>query len=355
MQHKDNGTRRLYLIRHGHTNGDKRCISATDLPLDDFGEHQANNLGRWAADKSLTAVYSSPLNRAVATAGQLGLPVTTRENLREVNVGEWEGLSFEEIKIKYPGDFIKRGGHPGTSAPTGGESIHDAGQRLLACLRGIIDESHGDIAVVAHGGANRGALSQLLGRDSDEVLLLPQPWGGISIIEILPDGQLCVKSLGQMPEKYPDTRSTEWLRERYGMPENVRAHCDAVAATAVRLACGVALPVDLELLRSAAELHDISRAHGFDHASEGARLLCESGYSEVSEIIAYHHDLPDDSRIEAQILYLADKLVQENREVPFRERFEGSRKKCTTEEALAAWQRRYDAAVSVAKKLGVEV
>ena len=348
-------TRTLYLIRHGHTGGGKRCISATDLPLDEFGEHQADNLKAWVADKSLTAVYSSPLIRAVATAEHLGLPVIIRDNLREVDVGAWENLTFDEIKVKYPNDFQKRGEHPGTSAPTGGESINDAGARLLACLRGIIDESTGDIAVVTHGGACRGALCILLGSDPEAALTLPQPWGGVSVLEILPDRQLTVKAFGSMPERCPDGRSAEWLCERYGMPEHVRAHCDAVAVVAARLAASVNFPVDMPLLHSAALLHDISRARGFQHAPEGARLLRESGYPDVAQVVAYHHDLPDDASAETQILYLADKLVQEDHEVSLSERFEGSRRKCTTPEALSAWQRRFDAAVSVARRLGLEV
>ena len=352
MRH--NNTRRLYLLRHGHTGGDKRCISATDLPLDDFGQWQAENLARWAADKNLAAVYSSPLVRAAATAACLGVPIIKRPELREVDVGAWENLTFDEIKARYPEDFQKRGEHPGTSAPTGGESLQAAGLRLLDCLRGIVEETHGDVAVVSHGGANRGAICALLGNDPDEALKLPQPWGGISVLEVSPDGQLFVKSIGKMPERFPDSRSAEWLCRRYGMPEHVREHCNAVTLVAKRLAAGITAPVDTELLLSAAQLHDISRVRGFAHAAEGARLLRESGYPDVAEIVAFHHDLPDDAGLEAQILYLADKLVQGDREVSLRERFEGSREKCTTPEALAAWQRRYDTAKSIAKQLGLE-
>ena len=352
---KEKNTRSLYLIRHGNTGGGKRCISLTDLPLDDFGEFQANNLKLWAAGKPLRAVYSSPLIRAVATAESLGVQqLIIRNELREVDVGLWENLTFDEIKTRFPGDFEERGKYPGTSAPSGGESIMDAGLRLLEYLRGIIAETDGDIAVVSHGGALRGALCGLLGRDFDDVLNLPQPRGGISELEIASDGGISVITVGEMPERYPDDISAAWLRKRYRMTEHVYAHCNTVAVVAARIADGIKSPVDLPLLKSAAELHDISRVKGFSHADEGARLLIESGYPAVAEIVRYHHDLPDNASIEAQILYLADKLVQNDREVSLRERFESSRKKCTTPEALAAWQRRYNAAVSVAVSFGLE-
>ena len=345
-------SRKLYLIRHGSAGADKRCISATDIPLDDFGEHQAKRLANWAADKNLT-VYSSPLSRALQTANALGAPVTICDELREVNVGLWEGLAFDEIRSRYPEDFQKRGERPGTYPPTGGESIFEAGTRLLRCLSEIAGKTQGEIAVVAHGGINRGALCRLLEKPPDEALLLPQPRGGISEIEVLPGGRMSVTSIGEMPDRYPDSRSTEWLRERYKMPEHIRLHCNAVAQKALQLAVG--RNVDTELLLCAAQLHDISRAHGFSHAQDGARLLRESGYPRVSELIACHHDLPDGTPLETQILYLADKLVQGDREVSLHERFEESRKKCKSAEALAAWQRRFDAAVRVARELGLEV
>ena len=352
---KENNSRRLYLIRHCHTSGDGRCISATDLPLDDFGEHQADNLARWVSDKRLGAVYSSPLCRAVKTAERLGVaPVVIRSGLREVNVGAWENLTFDEIKNLYSEDFLARGKNPGTSAPTGGESIKDAGFRLLDCLRGIVAETDSDVAVVSHGGALRGLVCALLGRDIEEAPALPLPWGSVSELEVSPDGCLSVISFGEMPERFPDERSAEWLRMRYGMLEHVRAHCNAVAAYAILLASKITAAVNLPLLKSAAQLHDISRAKGFSHAVEGARLLRESGYPDVAEIIKYHHDLPEDAHVEAQLLYLADKLVQETRAVSLRERFEGSRQKCLTPEALDAWQRRYDAAKNVARALGLE-
>ena len=346
----------LYLIRHGHTGSGKRCISRTDIPLDEFGAHQAKRLGAWAAGKKLAAVYSSPLQRALQTAGALtSLPVAVRDELREVDVGEWEGLTFDEIKNRYPGDFAKRGERPGTHPPPGGESIDGAGARLLECLQSILSGSEGDIAVVSHGGANRGALCALLGQSFDKVAELPQPWGGISEIEISHEGRMTVKSAGEMPDKYPDGRSTQWLRDRYEMPEHVRAHCDAVAKKAVELASRTALPADSDLLYCAAKLHDIARARGPGHAEEGARLMRESGYPAVSKIIACHHDLPEGAAVEAQVLFLADKLVLEDREVTLRERFEKSREKCGTAEALEAWKRRFDSAVSIAEMLGLEV
>lgn len=353
MQKNKAGT--LYLIRHCHTDADGRCISDTDLPLDDFGLHQAAQLKKWAGGRKLAAVFSSPLKRAFQTAGFLadGNPVGVFNELREVNIGAWEGLTFDEIRLRFRDDYEKRGKHPGTVPPTGGESVEAAGLRLVGCLRDIIDKCEGNVAVVSHGGAIRGALARLLGREPDEALLLPQPWGGVNVIKFSAEGRMTVKLYGEMPEKYPDERSTAFLRDRYKMPEGIRAHCNAVAQKAVLLAIGQ--NADMGLLYASAMLHDISRENGFAHAESGARLMRESGYPAVAEIIARHHDLGDAAGIEARLLYLADKLVLGDREVSLRERFEESKKKCVTPEAVAAWQRRYDDAVTIAEALGLEV
>lgn len=356
MQSLETDSRTLYLIRHCNAGGDGRCISKANLPLDDFGAYQARRLAAWAAEKRLTAVYSSPLARAYSTAAAIAgsHPVISLEALREAGAGEWEGLTFEEIRKRYPEDYERRGEDAGAFAPTGGESLFDAGRRLLEALNEIIAATHGDIAVVSHGGAIRGAIAQLQSIAGSEILQIPQPRGGITELRILPDGNLEALSVGLMPFRIPDERELSWLRVRYKMPENVALHCNAVAKKSLELAKAVP-DVDTKLLYAAAMLHDLSRTKGFLHASDGARLLRDSGYPELCDPVLYHHDLPDDASVETELLYLADKLMCGETEVSLHERFRLSRLKCKTGEAISAWQRRYDAAERVARRLNLEV
>ena len=154
--------------------------------------------------------------------------------------------------------------------------------------------------------------------------------------------------------KYPDERELQAMLNRMGTPESVRAHCRAVAERAAVLAGQSPESVDLELLECACLLHDLCRAEGRNHPQRAAEVLAEAGYPELAEIVRQHHDLGPTSSAEAQLLYLADKLVMGIRPVTLKERFETAREKCSGPKALAAWWRRYDEARALAAKFGWE-
>ena len=107
------------------------------------------------------------------------------------------------------------------------------------------------------------------------------------------------------------------------------------------LAQQLSFPVDTQLLIAACLLHDLTRGAP-DHPRSGAQVLAQAGYPGLAELVAVHHDLPEEASAEACLLYLADKLVQGERRVSLESRFLASREKCRTPEALAAWQQRYD-------------
>lgn len=139
----------------------------------------------------------------------------------------------------------------------------------------------------------------------------------------------------------------EALLDAAGTPEQVRHHCRAVAEKADALARQ--LPpgaVDRDGLYAAALLHDIARTFP-DHARVGAEWMEALGYPEIAGWIACHHDLPAPERVsEAVVLYLADKLIQEDREVTLEERFTKSEEKCRSPEALEKHRARYAQALA---------
>ena len=155
-------------------------------------------------------------------------------------------------------------------------------------------------------------------------------------------------------EKYPDAQACEALLDRMKTPEPVRAHCRAVAARAALLAQNAPEPVDEALLQCACLLHDLCRAQGRDHPQAAAKVLAEAGYPKLAEIVRQHHDLGHAPCVEAQLLYLADKLTVSTQPVTLKERFEAARRKCSGQEALAVWQRRYDEAKALAARFGWE-
>ena len=348
--------RRVFLIRHcsAELEGPRRCVSKTDLPLNTIGEHQANRLRIWAGKKQLTAVYSSPLLRARQTVEAISNgkhQIQICEELREMDVGLWENMSFDEIRKSFPDDYAIRAEHPGTHPPTGGESMTHAGERLKIAISEIIAGTEGDIAVVTHSGASRGFLCKVLEKNPDDAMKLPQPSGGISTITIGADGKWIVDSIGEVPDRFPDELLKQWIFDRNAVPRIARDHGAAVAKKASELASKIPnTSVDLELLFSAAEMHDMSRHNAENHAEAAAKLLIFEGYPKLAEIISQHHDITPVAGIEAELLYLADKMISGTAVVSINQRFAESRKKCKTPQAVAAWERRYTDTINIIER-----
>ena len=100
------------IIRHGFSefNKARKFTGQMDIPLDEAGFEQARETAAYVLKNyKIDAVYSSDLCRAVDTAKPiakaLSLPIKTSEKLREMNLGEWQGMGFDEVKEKYPEKF----------------------------------------------------------------------------------------------------------------------------------------------------------------------------------------------------------------------------------------------------------
>jgi 2,3-bisphosphoglycerate-dependent phosphoglycerate mutase len=149
----------IFLVRHGETdwNRERRWQGHADRPLNETGREQARDLADRLAGEPIEAIYSSDLARARETAAivgaRLALPVRTDARLREVDVGEWSGLTMGEIELRYP-DAIRRRLEGGTGWEQG-ESYEQMGERVVAALHEIAAAHGGPVLVVTHGGAMR--------------------------------------------------------------------------------------------------------------------------------------------------------------------------------------------------------
>ena len=144
--------KKVYLIRHGlpdFPDGKRMCIGTTDVPMGEAGLAQAARMAKKLP--AVTAVFSSPLTRAVQTAQAIGMPVTVLDGLREMYAGEWEGLTFDEIRQRYPELYAARGLDQ-TIPPPGSEDEEAALLRFRGDLEKASATAPGDFAVVAHGG-----------------------------------------------------------------------------------------------------------------------------------------------------------------------------------------------------------
>ena len=144
--------KKVYLIRHGLPDfpGDKgMCIGTTDIPMGEKGLAQAAEMAKKLPP--VTAVFSSPLTRAVQTAQAIELPMTILPDLREMYAGEWDGLTFEQIRQRYPELYAARAQDLKLPLP-GAEDYEDGIARFSAAMKTAAETAPGDFAVVAHGG-----------------------------------------------------------------------------------------------------------------------------------------------------------------------------------------------------------
>lgn len=148
----------IVLVRHGATdwNLQGRCQGSTDRELSEAGIRQAEQISRLLSGEKFDAVYSSHLRRARQTAELISrpheLPVHIEEKLRELDHGELEGLTFNEIKSRY-GEFLARWRtEPADIRVPGGERLADVADRAWNGLHGIL-ERHPEamrILIVSH-------------------------------------------------------------------------------------------------------------------------------------------------------------------------------------------------------------
>ncbi len=144
--------KRVYLIRHGAPDfpgGQRMCLGSTELPLSEEGWLQSKAMAN--ALPPVTAVFSSPLLRAVQTARVIGLPVNILPGLRELDAGAWDGLTFREIRERYPALYEARGTDP-SLLPPGAEAPDQGRLRFRGAMEEAAGRAPGDLAVVAHGG-----------------------------------------------------------------------------------------------------------------------------------------------------------------------------------------------------------
>jgi broad specificity phosphatase PhoE len=187
-------TSTIFLIRHAaHTDLGIRLTGRRDgVQLSEAGRDQAKALGERMKRERLVSVYSSPRERAAATAAEIAasarLPVTPEPALDEIDFGDWTGSSFDEL-----------GGAPlwdawnsarGSARPPGGEAMTEAVERAKAGLTSIASAHAGQaVALVSHADIIRGLAADLLGLPLDNLLrfdvdpasittLLVGDWGG---------------------------------------------------------------------------------------------------------------------------------------------------------------------------------
>jgi broad specificity phosphatase PhoE len=150
----------IFLARHGESdwNVEKRFQGHSDRPLTERGREQAHALADLVGSEKIDAVYTSPLSRARETAeivaARAGLKAVALQELREVDTGNWSGLSRADVEARFPEGFARW--RSGGSGWENGESYDEMAERVIGALRRIAeDHPDGRVLVISHGGPIR--------------------------------------------------------------------------------------------------------------------------------------------------------------------------------------------------------
>jgi probable phosphoglycerate mutase len=179
---------RLYLVRHGQTawNAQKRFMGQLDIPLDETGRAQVAALGNRLKDEHVDMIYASDLSRAWDTAlaiesclashaDPLALPAVAGHcikpdpRLREMNFGDWQGLTYAEIQERDPQNLAHWEEDRLHHAPPNGETLLDFSERVISAYREwCTAHAEQKILLVGHGGSLQLLLAHALGLSPDK-------------------------------------------------------------------------------------------------------------------------------------------------------------------------------------------
>lgn len=180
----------FHLLRHGeHNVQGKICAGRmSGVVLSDKGRGEAEAAARLLADAGVAAIYASPMERTRETAAIIseqlgGVPVTIRDDLAELDFGEWTGLTFDEVRKdpRWPAWAT----HRSLSCIPGGETMRDVQRRVVEAVMEMRAEHPDDhIAVVSHGDVIRAALVFALGMPLDFYARIEVATGSLSTVRI---------------------------------------------------------------------------------------------------------------------------------------------------------------------------
>ncbi len=148
---------RLYLVRHGESEGNKRRLifGSADFPLTCLGQRQAAEAGEKMREISISHCYSSTLMRAAETAriclSGRDVPITYHDELREQHMGEFEEGGFQELTERYPDSFPAMMANWVENPPLGGESFREVFRRVTGFVQEVLERGE-DAMIVAHNG-----------------------------------------------------------------------------------------------------------------------------------------------------------------------------------------------------------
>jgi len=176
----------VFLLRHGAIdNPGQGMVGQIDLALSRQGRAQAKRWAKILAPVAFERIVASDLRRTWDTARVVaaGRPVGPLPVLREINLGDWEGLSREQIKSRYPDLWMARWQDLPNCRPPQGESFTDLAQRVVPAVMDIGAAATGPVLIVTHAGVIRVVLCHLLGIDLANLFRIGLDYGALTLID----------------------------------------------------------------------------------------------------------------------------------------------------------------------------
>jgi len=183
---------RLILVRHGETEYNRQglALGRSDVPLNERGREQARLLARALAREPISAVYSSPLRRCLDTAQEIarphGLVVEALPALIEMDIGETEGLTYAQVRERYP-DLLQRwlGPDPAAATMPGGEGLPAVQERAWEAIAALAQRHPQDtVVVVTHNFVILCILTRALGMPLSAFRRLRHEVAAVSVLEV---------------------------------------------------------------------------------------------------------------------------------------------------------------------------
>ncbi len=184
---------RIILVRHGETEwnraGAERFRGREDIELNENGVRQAKAAAdRVASCWPLSAIYSSPLKRALVTAKILatpfGLSVEPLEGLIDIDYGDWQGISYQEASERYRQLYRQWLERPHEFSFPAGESLQNVRHRATAALEKLLTQHEGEtVVLVSHRVVCTVLVCALLGLDNSHFRQVQQDVCAINVFE----------------------------------------------------------------------------------------------------------------------------------------------------------------------------
>jgi alpha-ribazole phosphatase len=197
---------RVWLIRHGEPAEEARhrCYGSLDVGLSEKGRAQMAEIAQYLKPEAVAAMYTSPSSRALNSARILAAvqccPLEIVKDLREIDFGDFEGLSYDEIAVRYPDVYRQWMEKPTEVQFPNGESFSEMHDRILRAFDAIQSERRGQtVVIVSHGGVNRVLIARALQMPDEALFRLAQDYAAMNLLTVT-DGLPTLQLLNYRPK-----------------------------------------------------------------------------------------------------------------------------------------------------------